>query len=169
MVGDKGVREFIEAARIVKRDYPKARFLLIGGTYPDNPTSISEAELNAAERAGIIEWCGHQTDVLTFLQDATIYCLASYREGLPKSLLEAAACGLPLVTTDTPGCREVVSDGENGLLVPAADASALARAISRLIESPSLAKSLGQRARQRVESEFALDLIVGQQVALYSE
>ncbi len=168
MLGDKGVREFIEAARIVKRDYPDARFLLIGGTFPGNPSSLSEGELRAAEREGAIEWLGHKDDVLPYLHQATIYCLPSYGEGLPKSLLEAAACGLPVVTTDAPGCKEVVIDHENGLVVPVADSVGLARAIKELIADAALGQRLGRCARDTVVREFAVDLILDQQTALYS-
>jgi glycosyltransferase involved in cell wall biosynthesis len=169
IVADKGVREFIAAARQVKETWPKARFLLVGPMYPGNPSAIAEEELNAAQAAGAVEWLGYRSDIATLLGEATIFCLASYREGLPKSLLEAAACGLPLVTTDTSGCREVVTDGENGLLVPVADSHSLARAIVRLIADPALAKRLGQRARERVEREFSLDLVIDQHIAIYAE
>ena len=169
MLGDKGVREFIAAAREVKKRWPIARFLLVGPLYPGNPSALSKEELEAAQREGVIEWLGYRSDIGELLANATIYCLPSYREGLPKSLLEAAACALPLVTTDTSGCREVVTDGENGFLVPVADAEALARAIERLLGNPTLANRLGQRARERVEREFALDLIIDQQLALYAE
>ena len=169
MLGDKGVREFIAAARAVRKRRPLARFLLAGPLYPGNPSALSEEELKAAVREGAIEWLGYRSDIPDLLANATIYCLPSYREGLPKSLLEAAACALPLVTTDTSGCREVVTDGENGLLVPVADTEALARAIETLLDDPALARRLGQRARERVEREFALDLIIDQQIALYAE
>jgi glycosyltransferase involved in cell wall biosynthesis len=169
MLADKGVREFIAAAREVKKRWPLARFLLVGPLYPGNPSALSEEELRAAEREGVIQWLGYRSDIAELLANATIFCLPSYREGLPKSVLEAAACGLPIVTTDTSGCREVVSDGENGLLVPIGDAQALAGAIERLLSDSAFANRLGQRARERVEREFALDFIIDQQIALYAE
>ena len=169
MLADKGVREFIAAAREVKKRRPDARFLLVGPLYPGNPTALAQNELEAAEKEGAIEWLGYRSDIADILAMTTIFCLPSYREGLPKSLLEAAACALPLVTTDTSGCREVVTDGENGLLVPVADAEALAKAIVRLLDDPELAGRLGQCARERVEREFALDQIIDQQIALYAE
>jgi glycosyltransferase involved in cell wall biosynthesis len=169
MVGDKGVREFVEAACIVKSAFPRARFILVGAPFADNPSTLSESELREVNNQGVVEWVGHQDDVLPWLQLATIYCLPSYREGLPKSLIEAAACGLPLVTTNTTGCKEVVRDGENGLLVPVADAGALADAIRKLIENPALAASLGRQARQSAIDEFALEHVLDQQIGLYSD
>ena len=169
MLADKGVREFIAAAREIRMRWPDARFLLVGPLFPGNPSAIPESELNQAQREGLIEWLGYREDIPELLGHASVFCLPSYREGLPKSLLEAAACGLPLITTDTSGCREVVTDGENGLLVPVASSRALAQAIERLLADPPLGARLGARARERVEQEFALDLIVDQQIALYTE
>ena len=169
MVGDKGVREFIQAAQIVKARRPETRFVLVGPLYPDNPSAFTATQLRMLEAEGAVEWWGHRDDVAAVLQQATVYCLPSYREGLPKSLLEAGACGLPLVTTDTSGCKEVVTDGENGLLVPVADGPALARAILRLLEDPALAARLGGAARERVMREFAFDIIADAQIALYRE
>ena len=169
MVADKGVREFIEAARIVRRTYPQARFVMAGPLYPGNPSALSEAELQAAEQSGDVVWVGPRDDVSVFLRQATIFCLPSYREGLPKALLEAGACGLPSVTTDTSGCREVVKDGHNGLLVPVADGAALAAAIAKLLGDPEAAWAMGARARATVERDFALDQVIMAQIALYGE
>jgi glycosyltransferase involved in cell wall biosynthesis len=169
MVGDKGVREFIEAAKIVKETWPGARFVLVGPLYPGNPTAFTAEELRALEAQGAVEWWGPRDDVAAVLRQATIYCLPSYREGLPKSLLEAGACGLPLITTDTSGCKEVVADGENGLLVPVADGPALAHAIERLLDDPALAGRLAGEARKRVVRDFSFDTIAQAQIALYSE
>ncbi len=167
MVGDKGVREFIAAAGIVHATHPAARFLLAGPLYPGNPSALSQAELRQAEQDGHVTWLGPRDDIPALLQQASIFCLASYREGLPKALLEAGACGLPLVTTDSSGCREVVQDGVNGLLVPVADAQALADAILRLLADPAAARALGARARQIVERDFSLGPVIAAQLALY--
>src|SRR6185503_20492857 len=118
---------------------------------------------------GAVTWIGNVEDVASLLPQATVFCLASYREGLPKSLIEAAACGLPLVTTDTSGCKEVVTHGENGLLVPVADAPALVVAIDRLLGDPVLARALGACARERVVRDFSLKRILAEQISLYSE
>jgi glycosyltransferase involved in cell wall biosynthesis len=169
MVGDKGVREFVQAAEIVRRTHPDIRFVLAGPLYPGNPSALTESELRAAEASGAVTWIGPCNDIAKLLAQASIFCLPSYREGLPKSLLEAGACGLPSVTTDTSGCREVVQDGDNGLLVPVADAPALATAIERLLADPHAAAAMGARARLKVEQEFSLDRIIAAQLALYAE
>jgi glycosyltransferase involved in cell wall biosynthesis len=164
------VREFIAAARLVKQAHPDTRFLLAGPLYPDNPTAFTAGELSAVTRDGVIEWLGHRDDVLSLLHDTSVYVLASlYREGVPKSLIEAAACGLAIVTTDISGCREVVSDGQTGLLVPPGDVSALASAIVRLLDDPALSARLGAAARQRAVAEFSLEYVLAAQVGLYAE
>lgn len=168
MLADKGVREFIEAARIVRVNRPEARFVLVGDIDPGNPSSLSTAELREAEHAGIVEWWGPQTDIPSILHQATVYCLPSYREGLPKSLIEAAAAGLPLITTNTSGCAEVVEHERNGLLVPVGDAAALADAICRLIDDGQLASRLALQARRDAETRFNVDVIIDAQIALYS-
>lgn len=169
MLADKGVREFIAAAAVLRSTHPAARFVLVGDPDPANPTSIPVAELAKAAADGTVEWLGQRDDIPELLAEATIFCLASYREGLPKSLIEAAAAGLPLVTTDTSGCREVVTDGFNGLLVPVGDAPALASAIARLLDDTGLAEQLGRAARVDAEARFDLDHIVAAQVALYGD
>jgi glycosyltransferase involved in cell wall biosynthesis len=169
MLADKGVREFIQAARTLKPSWPDARFVLVGPLYPGNPSSISEEELRAAAASGAVEWWGARNDIGDILQAATIYCLPSYREGLSKAILEAASTGLPIVTTDTSGCREVVTDKVNGLIVPVASASALTEAIETLLRDPALAARLGAEARATVLRDFALEIVVDQQLALYSE
>jgi len=168
-VGDKGVREFIQAARLVRARRPTVRFQLAGGLYPDNPSAISEGEMRKVQDEGVVEWLGHRDDVAELLAEASIFCLASYREGLPKSLLEAAATGLPIVTTDIAGCREVVRDGVNGVLVPTRDPAALAAAIEHLLDDEQFATRLGAASRISVEREFSLDTILTQQIALYGD
>ena len=168
MVGDKGVREFIGAARQVRLVRPDVRFLLVGPLYPDNPSALSAEEVSAAETEGVVEWLGPQDDIASLLSRASIFCLPSYREGLPKSLLEAAACGLPIITTNTSGCKEVVRDGENGLLVPVGDVGALTSAIERLLDNPSLCRNMGAVARKDVVEKFSFDRIASEQIALYS-
>lgn len=169
MLGDKGVWEFIEAARILKPRWPEVRFVLAGPLYPDNPSALTANQLRNKERDGGMTWLGHVEDVAALLPQATVFCLASYREGLPKSLIEAGACGLPLITTDTSGCKEVVTNGINGLLVPVADGVALANAIEKLLRDPNMARGLGACARDRVVRDFSLKTILSQQIALYSE
>jgi glycosyltransferase involved in cell wall biosynthesis len=170
MIGDKGVLEFIAAARLIKQRRPDVRFLLVGPLYPDNPTALTGEELDALTQEGVIEWLGNRNDVSQLLQQTTVYVLAStYKEGVPKALIEAAACARPIVTTDISGCREVVTDSETGLLVPPRNAAALAQAIERLLTDAEFASALGVKARERVLNEFALDMILDQQIGLYRE
>lgn len=169
MLWDKGVGEFIEAARQLTDAGTNARFILVGAPDPANPGSVAEENLRNWQGHPGIEWLGRRDDIPAILQTAHIACLPSYREGLPKSLLEAAACGLPIVTTDSPGCREVVRDGLNGLLVPIRDAHALAAALKKLIENGELRHRMGAQSRQRAEREFSLDAVIAQTLALYHE
>ena len=169
MLWDKGIREFIEAARQLTDSGVKARFVLVGAPDPANPGSVPEENLRSWHGQHGIEWLGRREDIPSVLQAAHIACLPSYREGLPKSLLEAAACGLPIVTTDSPGCRDVVEEGLNGLLVPIRDAHALAAALKRLIKNQELRLRMGALSRKRAEREFSLDAVIAQTLALYHE
>lgn len=170
MLWDKGIKEFVEAASIIKKRGIQARFVLVGGVDTGNPTSIPEAQLKLWVNEGLVEWWGYKKDMPAVLQAAHIACLpSSYGEGLPKSLLEAAACGLPIVTTDAPGCREVVREGVNGLLVPVRDAAALATALGILIGDAALRRSMGEQSRLRAETEFGLEAVIEQTLAVYRE
>lgn len=169
MLWDKGVGEFVEAAHCLTKEGVNARFVLVGDPDPANPASIPEATLRNWQGQHGVEWWGRREDMPTVLQGAHIACLPSYREGLPKSLLEAAACGLPIVTTDAPGCREVVRDGVNGLLVPVRDSAALAAALGKLIGDPALRRRMGEQSRLLAESEFGQEAIIAQTLAVYCE
>lgn len=169
MLRDKGVGEFVQAARLLSEAGSNARFFLVGDPDPGNPSSIPEAILRGWHGRHGIEWLGRREDIASLLQTAHIACLPSYREGLPKSLLEAAACGLPIVTTDTPGCREVVRDGVNGLLVPICDAGALASALRKLIDDEALRRRMGEQSRILAEAEFGQTSVVAQTLAIYRE
>lgn len=169
MLLDKGVGEFVEAATKLKERGINARFVLVGDTDTQNPASVSEHQLTAWQKDGVVEWWGRREDIPQILARAHIVCLPSYREGLPKSLLEAASCGRPIVATDVPGCREIVRDGDNGLLVEARNATALADALAKLLADHRLRQQMGQRGRERVLSEFSQELIVAQFLALYRE
>jgi glycosyltransferase involved in cell wall biosynthesis len=168
MLWDKGVGEFVAAARRLRDQGVRARFWLVGPTDPGNRACIPEAQLHAWRQEGVIEWLGYRNDVPTILAHSQIACLPSYREGLPRSLLEAMAAALPIVATDVPGCREAVRHGENGLLVGPGDSDALATALRSLIEDPQLRRRLGSAGRRRAESEFASSLVVAQTLALYA-
>lgn len=155
MLWDKGVGELVAAARLLRGQGSRARFVLVGKPDPGNPTSVSEEQLLDWQREGAIEWWGYRADMPTVLAQAHIACLPSYyREGLPKFLIEAAAAGLPLVTTDATGCREAVEAGVNGLLVPVRDADALAQALKPLIEDADRRQRFGARSRAIAEERF---------------
>ena len=151
----------------VNAETPSLRFWLVGPTDPENPASIPEAQLARWVEEGILEWLGPRDDVAALWQQAHIAVLPSYREGLPKALLEAAASGRPMVAADVPGCREIVIDNETGLLVPPRDGIALADALGRLAGDPALRQRLGSAARQRVLDHFSQDRIASETLALY--
>ncbi len=169
MLWDKGVGEFVAAAKHLHDEGVFARFVLVGEPDSANPASVPEASLRAWHGQDGIEWWGQRADMSAVLKQAHIACLPSYREGLPKSLLEAAACGLPIVTTDTPGCREVVTDGDNGFLVPVKEVDALAAALRKLIIDASLRRLMGGRGRARALAEFSLESVIVQTLAVYQE
>jgi len=169
MLWDKGVGEFVEAARLLSQAGVGARFVLVGDPDPGNPASVPEATLRAWNGQNGVEWWGWRDNMPAVFRAAHIACLPSYREGLPKVLLEAAACGLPLVTTNAPGCREVVRDGDNGLLVPVRDAQALAKAFRELIENAGLRSRMGRRGREIVLAEFSQEQIIAEVLAVSGE
>ena len=142
---------------------------LVGQPDPENPASIHERCLRAWSDEGSVAWLGHRDDIAKVWADSHVAVLPSYREGMPKSLLEAGACARPLVTTDVPGCRELVTDEVNGLLVPPRDSVALAHALRRLISDPALRQRLGREARRTVEAAHGEADIAWRTVALYNE
>ena len=169
MLWDKGVEEFVNAARQLAQRGVKARLVLAGEPDEGNPASVSEEQLLVWQKEGVIEWWGRREDMPVVYAQSHIVCMPSYREGLPKSLLEAASCARPIVTTNVPGCRDVVRDGDNGLLVEARDASSLANALARLLVDSELRLRMGQRGRERVLNEFSQERVIAQVLALYRE
>ena len=167
MLKDKGIREMVAAARLLKERGVEVRIQLVGPSDAENPTNITDATLTAWHDEGCIEWLGPRDDIANLLSQAHIAALPSYREGMPKSLLEAAAAGLPIVTTDVPGCRDVIEAGTSGLLVPKADAVALADALQRLITYPNERRAMGAAARARAEALFSQEAIAAQTIAVY--
>ncbi|MBW9275927.1 MAG: glycosyltransferase family 4 protein [Candidatus Thiodiazotropha sp. (ex. Lucinisca nassula)] len=167
MLWDKGVGEFVEAAQQLHRMGIKARFALVGGIDPNNPESVPAVRLAEWAREGNVEWWGNRQDMPEIYSDAHIVCLPSYREGLPKVLLEAAATGRAIVATDVPGCREIVIEGENGLLVPARESRPLADALRRLITNPALRQSMGQKGRAMAEAEFSIHQVIERHLNIY--
>jgi glycosyltransferase involved in cell wall biosynthesis len=166
---DKGVGEFVEAARLLKQRGVQARFALLGEGDPGNPASIPPEQLRAWARDGTIELLGWRDDVAETVAQCHVACLPSYGEGLPRALLEAMACGKPVVATDVPGCRDVVRDGENGFLVPARQAGPLADAIERLVVDAALRRSMGARGRARAVAEFSVEIVAAETLRLYAD
>ena len=169
LLWDKGVAEYVEAARRLRAEGKAIDFLLAGDPDPGNPAAVPEASLRDWAAEGLVDWLGHVDDMPGLFASVDAVILPSYREGLPKGLIEAGACGLPLVTTDVPGCREVVEDGVDGLLVPARDSVSLANAISRLADDPSLCDRLGKAVRRKVLAQFDERIVVARTLAVYQE
>ncbi|CAA6604901.1 conserved hypothetical protein [Rhodospirillaceae bacterium LM-1] len=169
MLWDKGVHNLVEAVQLLRHKGVPLRLLLAGDPDPDNPASISIQQLKAWNEDPGIEWLGYVEDVRDVWKRAHIACLPSRREGLPKSLLEAAACARPIVATDVPGCKEVVREGENGFLVPSRDVQALAQALERLALDAQLRKRFGLAARHMAEREFRDELVISQHLDLYKQ
>jgi len=167
MLWDKGVGEFVTAARTLHAEGLRARFALVGDSDDQNPASVHASQLRAWEKEAVIEWWGWKEDMQAVYAQAAIVCLPSYREGLPKTLIEAAACGRPIVTSDVPGCREVVRNGENGLLVPARNVGALAKALLDLLQNPDLRSEMGNCSRKIAEKEFSMNMVISQTFAFY--
>ncbi|HVC28989.1 MAG TPA: glycosyltransferase family 4 protein [Gammaproteobacteria bacterium] len=169
MLWNKGVGVFVEAA-IMLRDRVHARFALVGDTDPGNPEAIPDTQLAAWKDRGVVEFWGWRSNMIEVCRQASIICLPSYYgEGVPRILIEAAACGRPIVTTDTPGCREIVRHGVNGLLVPPRDSSALAHALKQLLEDPESRKQMGRAAREIAVAEFSLEKVVSETLAVYRQ
>ncbi len=169
MLTHKGVREYVNAARIVKSEYPDWEFQLVGDVDPGNPTSLPTEALLRWQDEGVVTWLGYRSDIPELMRQAHIVCLPSYREGLPKSLLEASAAGRPMITTDVPGCREVVRADMNGLLVPARDPIALAGAMRKLGQAPELQARMGRAARERAEALYSIEDVVRHTFLVYEQ
>lgn len=169
MLWDKGVGEFVRAADILKRRGLEARFVLVGDTDSGNRTTIPERQLKEWHEAGTVEWWGQKENMPEIFASCHIVCLPSYREGLPKVLIEAAASGRPIVTTDMPGCNEIVKDQHNGVLVPVRDHLALADAITKLVENKELRQRMGHAGRQYVKSGFSVNDVIDSTLKIYRE
>ncbi len=168
MLWDKGVGELVEAARLLRQWEVPLHVVLVGPPDPDNPASIPETQLQRWNESGAIAWWGERTDIAEIWAKSHIAVLPSYYgEGLPKSLLEAAACGRAMVAANTPGCREVVRDGETGILVPPRDAASLAKALKKLAYDSRLRRRLGRAARALVEGDLSQEAVAVQTLALY--
>ena len=170
LVREKGILVFVEAAKRLAAKGITARYTIAGGDAPFNPNAISANELRNSIAGTPVEWTGHIDDVCSLYRSASFAVLPSYYgEGLPKALLEAAACGLPIITTDHPGCREAVVDGVNGLLVPPRNAIELASAMERLLTDKELRSRMGQASREKAEQEFGTEKVVSETLAVYNK
>lgn len=170
LLWEKGLGEYVEAARKLKAGGRSIQFLLAGAPDPGNPGAVPETAIHQWQREGLIEWLGHVEDIAALLKRVHVMALPTrYGEGVPRSLLEAAACGLAIVTTDAPGCREVVTHGVEGLLVPVRDSAALADALARLDDAPALATRLGSAARRKVRAEFDEAIVIERTIEAYRE
>lgn len=167
MLWDKGVGEFVEAARNLRSRGFSARFVLVGRYDSENPARIQPSQIEQWVHEGVIEYWGHRDDMAGVLSLSTVFCLPSYHEGIPKVLLEACAAGRPSVVSDIPGCREVVRDGHNGIVVSVRSAEELEEGIARLLSSPELRHQMGVRARAIAENEFSDHSVVRQTFELY--
>ena len=158
LIKDKGVREYLSAARIVKERYPHTRFMLVG-PFDSNPSAIKPEELKPYIDDNVIEYFGEQRDVRPYLGQCSVFVLPSYREGVPKTVLEAMASQRAIITTDAPGCRDTVIDGENGYLVPVGDAVALADKMIELLNSPDQIAVMAKKGRRIAEEKYDVNKI----------
>jgi glycosyltransferase involved in cell wall biosynthesis len=170
MLWIKGIREFVEAARMLRSKRLNARFVLAGDSDPSSPSCVPRQQLREWQSSGSIEWWGHQPDMPPIFKQANLVCLPSHGgEGVPTVLMEAAASGRAIVTTDVPGCRDIVRNGVNGRVVPPANAVALAEAIEELVKNPAMRLEMARRGREIVLNEFSEEMIAEQNLALCGE
>jgi glycosyltransferase involved in cell wall biosynthesis len=167
LLADKGVFEFVAAARLLRAKGVMARFVLAGLVDEANPTSVNQTQLNTWAAEGVIENWGYRADMPKVLASATVVVLPSYREGLPKALLEAAACGRPVVTTDVPGCRDAIEPGVTGVLVPVRNSDVLAQAIENLLTNHDTREAMGLAGRRLAVQEFDVNAVVDKHLAIY--
>ena len=167
MLKDKGVEEFVQAARQIKAGAPGWRFVLAGAAGYNNPSAFKAADLQVWQAEGCVEWLGHVDDMAPLYREAAIVCLPSYREGMPKALLEAAAAGCAVVTTDVTGCREAIEPGVTGDLVPVCNRDALADALLSLIKDQDRRKAYGDKGQERARAMFSITSVVSQTIEIY--
>lgn len=167
LLADKGIIEFVQAATMLRSKGISARFVLAGMVDSANPTSVAQDQLDEWVAKGVVEHWGYRTDMPQVIASANVVVLPSYREGLPKVLIEAAAAGRAVVTTDVPGCRDAIEPGVTGLLVPVRDAESLALAIEQLLVNPKQRKAMGLAGRRLAEQEFDVRAVVDKHLAIY--
>jgi len=167
LLRDKGIVEFVEAARILKGEGSPARFVLVGDAPTENPASIARNLLEAWKAEGVVEFWGFRSDMPEVFGQSHIVVLPSYREGFPKALIEASACGRAVVTTDVPGCRDAIRADETGRLVPVRDSAALAAALRGLIEDSQTRLRMGAAGRALAERAFSADQVARRHLDIY--
>ena len=169
LLADKGVGEFVLAARLLRQRGANAEFVLVGTVDPANPTSFTNKEVSEWVHSGAVTCWGQRADMPAVLAAARCVVLPSYREGLPKILIEAAACGRAVITTDVPGCRDAIESGLTGILVPVRDVDALADAIQTMLNNPSLCQAMGDAGRRLAEKAFDVKQVVAAHLQIYEE
>jgi glycosyltransferase involved in cell wall biosynthesis len=168
LLKEKGVYEYVASAKLVKEQYPRTEFLLVGTPDVENPNTVKQVEIDGWVKNSLIKYLGHRNDIPKVFSGSNIVCLPSfYGEGVPKVLIEAAACGRAIVTTDNPGCKDAIIDGETGILVPIRDAQALSQAIITLIKDTKLRNNMGKKARVFAEKEFDVKAVVAKHLDIY--
>lgn len=166
---DKGVIEFLDAAKILSKKNIKANFILVGEPDLDNPSSITKAQILEWKSEGIVDFWGHRDNMHEVLSLSSIVVLPSYREGFPKILIEAAACGRAVITTDVPGCRDAIYNEVTGLLVPVKDSHALADAIEKLVSNMKYCQKMGEEGRAMAEARFDEKIVIKQHIEIYNQ
>lgn len=169
LLWDKGIRDYLVAARILRKERLPIDFAIAGVPDPGNPASVPSSVVSKWQKAGLVTYLGHVSDMPRLLAETDVAVLPSYREGVPRSLLEAAACGLPIVATDVPGCREIVLDKVNGILVPPRNPAALAAAIRYFYDEPNERLAMGQAGRTKVLHEFDQQLVFERTLGVYRQ
>ena len=170
MIWDKGVGDFVQAAKSLKAEGLSARFVLVGMPDPENPSSITKKQLKKWDKEGDIEWWGHRSDMPNVLAQSWVVCLpTSYGEGVPKILIEAMASARPIITTDMPGCRELVRSNKNGLLISPRDSIALTLALKKLLLDLPLCEKMGIQGRKIAETDYTLARVVKDTLSIYQK
>jgi glycosyltransferase involved in cell wall biosynthesis len=167
MLYDKGIAEVVECSERIKKIRPDARFLLAGPPVPGNPANIPFKVIEKWHKENKIEYLGMRSDIRELIGLSDIVIFPSYREGKPKFLLEAASMGKPIITTNAPGCRDTVVNGENGILVPIKDVESLFDAVIKLISKPELRRKMGEKSRKKAVAEFDEKIVIDQTMKVY--
>jgi len=167
LLKDKGVVEFVESAKILKQKFPHWRFILAGDANHHNPSAIGDKQAKLWVKEGFVEWYGHLDNMISLYEESDVICLPSYREGMPKTLLEAAAASKPIVTTDTIGCNEAIIDNKTGILVPVKNIELLVQALEKLMLDENLRSRYGLAGRELAKEKFSIESVVKSTFSIY--